>query len=243
MQYLRNNTENKLNDILLKKYLNIPASQLLSDPNLEITLSNRSYIISNEQLFSDSIPTIAPTDLSDRIISIDKGQKKEVSTRFNHIVKYTKLQLVPIQTTSSGNITFWSKGPTALTPRLNILRYAIPYNYDPAASYDIIVYISNNSNRNDYNSYKPVSQDGGNELNPTEYYPWIIDVDSGILTFITGLPPNYYVAITFWRYEGRFGFQSVIADAPKLIFDGGVPSTNFNENVGNVVVISGGGPG
>jgi hypothetical protein len=230
-QLIMDENRSKLSDILLKKYLNIPAAYIGSASSLEVPLVNRSYVISDRQLFSDSVPEVAPTDISnDTTFSQTVGQSRKFSISIPHIIKYEKLLLDPIQGDQQYYYTFWSKGTLPTNPKANRLRNTISYNYDPAGSYAITVYINNGSG-----DEQVISDDSTR--------PWIFDADSGILTFFNGISKTSTVKITFWRYEGRFGFQSVIADAPKLIFDGGVPSTNFNENVGNVVVISGGGPG
>jgi hypothetical protein len=58
-------------------------------------------------------------------------------------------------------------------------------------------------------------------------YPWVFDGDAGVLTFISTnqLPAGSTVKITFWRYEGRFGFP----DAPTFLLDGGRPNTDFSK--------------
>jgi hypothetical protein len=199
---------------------------------LEPGLNARARIYPNKQLFMYEIPDIAyDTDLSSTVVNITYNSQNVGTCRehnsFYYIKKYFDLKLKHIQSQRS----FWFIGTDESSSNpdsTNKLNNAIPYNYNFNKTYTPIVKINGTT----------VSSDSGHKQ-------WYFDTDAGVLTFYENLTiaENDKVTITFWRYEGPLGFPNIRADAPKLIFDGGVPSTNFNENVGNVVVISGGGPG
>lgn len=211
-----------IQDILFKKYQGYPAAYLLSSIISEPPFYAATSVISaNEQLYSDSIPGVAPalTDLSHDLIFPSSLGERHYTKSGTTLAYYIKYPLEGIQLTSSGDkfTTYWAKGTTFANPKANKLRYAIPTKYDPRGSYRIIVYIDEKNGL------------GDNETPADSNNKWFFDADTGILTFPNGINITYDVKITFWRYEGRFGFQAVGSTAQKFIFDGGSPSTNLNQ--------------
>lgn len=214
-------------DLFYKKSQGIPYAYPESSITNEPGLNARQRIFPSKQLFSDDIPNkVSDTDLSSTIVDVSYGGvivgTYRVHNNFSYIKKYIKLKLKSIKQQRS----YYFIGTDRTNYTTNLLMNAIPYNYDESLTYSPVVEIDNS----------PKNSDSGDRQ-------WYLDPDAGILTFYDDLLPTEddKVTITFWRYEGRFGFQTVATNAPKLIFDGGTPNTNFNQGVGNVVVISGGG--
>ena len=182
-------SDNKL-DLLYKKFIGIPLSNPSGAAASEAAGSSKSKIIPSLQIFSQSIPSSAPTDLSNVTFTpTNSGGTKQISAGNTHIAKYTQLGLSEVQP----QISYRYANPSVST---NLTSPAIPGNYDIAGStYAITLYGS----------------DGTTVINPSTY-PWVFDTDSGYVTFIDPAnllpislaPPK----ITFWRYEGTFGLSS-----------------------------------
>ena len=179
-------SDNKL-DLLFKKFIGIPLSNPSGAAASEAAGSSKLKIIPSLQIFSQSIPSTAPTDLSNVTFTpTNSGGTKQISSGNTHIAKYTQLGLAEVQPQTS----YRYANPSVST---NLTSPAIPGNYDVAGStYAITLYGS----------------DGTTVINPSTY-PWVFDTDSGYVTFIdpsnlltTALAPP---KITFWRYEGTFG--------------------------------------
>lgn len=90
------------------------------------------------------------------------------------------------------SLTQISGQPTAFYS--DALKDAIPFNFDPAGTYVPVVKKADNS----------VINFGQND--------WVIDPDTGMLTFFAGLPAGVSAAsppkVTFWKYVGPKGFSS-----------------------------------
>ena len=182
-------SDNKL-DLLYKKFIGIPLSNPSGAAASEAAGSSKSKIIPSLQIFSQSIPSTAPSDLiSATFTPTNSGGSKQISSGNTHIAKYTQLGLAEVQPQTS----YRYANPSVST---NLTSPAIPGNYDVAGStYAITLY----------------GNDGTTVINPSTY-PWVFDTDSGYVSFIdpanllpTSLAPP---KITFWRYEGTFGLGS-----------------------------------
>jgi hypothetical protein len=186
-------------DILFKKAFGLADAF----PNQSLTLenvTNRPAVYPSLQIYQQSIPSVAPTDIN--VVSFTSingtatiagvSTKKEVSAGYSYIVKYTNLTLKDATGSSSKKVSYYYSSTN------NLLQYSIPNGYDPATnSYNITVY--------NKNGVVVASNDTTD--------PWVFDPDSGVITF-TSTASNYYFTqgppiITFWRYEGTFGFPSV----------------------------------
>ena len=179
-------SDNKL-DLLYKKFIGVPLSNPSGAAASEAAGSSKSKIIPSLQIFSQSIPSTAPSDLSNVTFTpTNSGGTKQISSGNIHIAKYTQLGLAEVQP----QISYRYANPSVST---NLTSPAIPGNYDVAGStYAITLY----------------GNDGTTVINPSTY-PWVFDTDSGYVSFIdpanllpTALAPP---KITFWRYEGTFG--------------------------------------
>jgi hypothetical protein len=156
--------------------------------------------VTNNQIYSQPIPS-STAGLT--LTSTVNG--KQTLVDFPYIAKYTQLNLVDI--TSSKNLAFAHNADQSIS----YTRNAIPSNYDLQGSYGIKVFDS-----------RGFEYDGN--------YPWVFDVDSGILLFLNAAsPPNTPPKITFWRYEGTTGLGSFgLSDASLnyRLFVGGDVSLN-----------------
>ncbi len=151
------------------------------------------------RLYSKDIPSTAPTSLSDTTIT--KGYKKSVSAATESI-SYTRS--VPTDSNQSyivkySNVPLYGfSGQTDrafyyndLSGTDNLLKYAIPANYDANGSYNYTVYLNNGTT--------VVSKDN-----------YSFDTDAGLITFYNypsvsqSSPPK----VTFWRYEGTLGIPN-----------------------------------
>jgi len=180
-------------DILYKKFvLGVTDANPNKDAAAEAGL-NRPSIIPSLQILTNTIPAIAPIDLSSvtSFTPANGAGTKQVSTTYPYIAKYTQLKLVDATSSKLGVSFAYSTSQAT-----NLCTYAIPFNYDlVTATYAITVYDSLGT--------VIASNDSTN--------PWVFDPDAGVVTF-TSTVANYKLAnappsITFWRYEGQLGFS------------------------------------
>ena len=170
--------------LLYKKNFGVTDTQGTAAVSQE-SITSRARIIPSIQIFQQSIPTALPTDFV-RDFSFTKGQRWTSAT-YPHIVKYINVTLKHINLFES----YWFTDATLANPELNILTSAIPASYG-AGFYQTIVYDS-----------------AGNPLSAAGTYPWVFDVDGGVLKFFTNLTSgNAPPTISFYRYEGTFGFPA-----------------------------------
>lgn len=166
-------------------------------------------IIPSLQIFSDPIPSVAPSILLTETDGYSQDMtfsqtvnpsavqtatglicKRWTSTKYPHIVKYENLQLVQEQFQESYKGTIGG---------VNYLSQTIPFNYDPAGSYGIVV--------------KTHLAGTGflNRARDDATIPWYYDKDAGFITFYgANRATNLLInpIMTFWRYEGGFGLGS-----------------------------------
>ena len=173
--------------LLYKKNFGVTDTQGTAAVSQE-SITSRARIIPSIQIFQQPIPTALPTDFT-RDFSFTKGQRWTSAT-YPHIVKYLNVTLKHINLFES----YWFTDATLANPELNILTSAIPASYG-AGFYQIIVYDS-----------------AGNPLSAAGTYPWVFDVDGGVLKFFTNLTSgNAPPTISFYRYEGTFGLSAATA--------------------------------
>ena len=170
--------------LLYKKNFGVTDTQDTAAVSQE-SITSRSRIIPSIQIFQQPIPTALPTDFV-RDFTFTKGQRWTSAT-YPHIVKYVTVTLKHINLYES----YWFTDATAANPELNILTSAIPVSYG-AGFYQTIVYDS-----------------AGNPLSAAGTYPWVFDVDGGVLKFFNNLTAgNAPPTISFYRYEGTFGLSA-----------------------------------
>jgi predicted acyltransferase (DUF342 family) len=197
-------------DILYKKFLGVPDSYPNQDPSLEPGLA-KTAVFPSLQIYSQDIPIPNPIDFDypntyteDENFSPLNGHPigsaatkfgqsasaRYYSNDYNYIVFYQYIVL----TDTNVNKNSFSYSKIAAD---NILKYAIPKNFDLTAenSYDVLA----------------VWAKDGTVIAATDgTYPWVFDPDSGILTFYYNALPSSYSPpiISFARYEGTFGLGS-----------------------------------
>lgn len=209
-------------NLLYKKYLGLPNAYPTAGAAQDVTtISSRPKVFANLQVFSQSVPATAPSDMvldaswnsANSSIGVSFAPTRAYSSANPYIVKYTNIPLKAVQVNVSfeadisglkdASGTLYSTYSTK--PRF--LSQAIPGNFDPAGSYGVTVTNKNNS-------------DSIAQFN--NQYPWILDGDAGFLTFYgspqNGQPPlqfyNVSPTITLWRYEGIIGIGSTTSVAP-----------------------------
>jgi hypothetical protein len=176
-------------------------------------------IIPASQIYTQEIPSVAPTDLIEEPFDwpikpsgaeevIRTGayaggraalpQKKYKSAAYPWIKKYENFQVL----TEHDKVSYNGK----VSPDNNILAHTIPFNQDRGGSYAIKVMVYDASGGN--GGFLQFQRDDPR-------LSWNYDKDAGFITFY-GDRPKYLGAtdylnndinpiMTFWRYEGNFG--------------------------------------
>lgn len=188
-------------EILYNKSLGASTSAAGAGFSALPSASAAAKIIPSLQIFSDPIPATA--NLIDDLVqdmtfsqtvtpSAEQTAASAVCRRFTsakypHMVKYENFQLIQEQFQESYKGTIGG---------VNYISQTIPFNYDPGMSYNIQVRTHSGSVF---------------EIRPRDstIIPWYYDKDAGYITFYganraTNLIKN--PIMTFWRYEGGFGF-------------------------------------
>ena len=195
-------TESNKIEILYKKSLGVPTTKPNATVAQEPSTSALPTIIPSLQIFSEKIPTTAPTTdlILDDSFSQDGNSlaKRYYSIDASYIVKYENIQLTEVQYRQSYKGTASLKGVST-----NLLSKTIPFNYDPDLTYDITVKLYNDATSTSTTIF-PSSSD---------VMPWNYDKDAGFITFYGSVTnKNTYLQqaplMTFWRYEGTFGISS-----------------------------------
>lgn len=195
-------------EILYNKSLGASTSAAGAGFSALPSASASAKIIPSLQIFSDPIPSVAPSILitetdgysqdgtfsqtlnpSEEQTATGLICKRWTSTKYPHMVKYENFQLIQEQFQESYKGTIGG---------VNYLSQTIPFNYDPGMSYNIQVRTHSGSLF---------------EIRPRDstIIPWYYDKDAGYITFYganraTNLIKN--PIMTFWRYEGGFGLGS-----------------------------------
>ncbi len=166
-----------------------PAVPFFSEPKRSLVPTITSQIWGDSSLIPPTAPVLPP----DGIDPSGTVQYKEKLT----------LSAMP------GGVSFYS----------SLLVNAIPFNYDPAGSYNYTIYKSD-----------------GTTVIPFGDGNWIVDNSSGLLTFYGTLPSGMPPKITFYRYVGTLGVSGsgITTDAAgvTVISDGasGVNPVNKGES-------------
>ena len=78
---------------LYNKYQNTATTNLTADYLYQGLGNARPRIIPSSQLYNQPIPDTPPTDLTEVAFNNDLAEKKQVSTTYPHIAKYTRIRL------------------------------------------------------------------------------------------------------------------------------------------------------
>jgi len=197
-------------NFLFKKSFGIANSKPYWDYSDETVGFNSTPFTNLNSLYSQKIPTI--NELIP-LIKIDSwvnpnggGGEKWISSNFPYISYYSSIVMNPcLQNQFSNTFFCGTKYFDSLNNRAysNFSTNAIPNNYGDGISFNHLVY--------SFNETRLFSENNGTGGS------WILDTDSGILTFydvvrIPGIrvdvnnPPR----ITYWRYEGLTGNANIV---------------------------------
>jgi hypothetical protein len=220
-------------DILFKKSLGLPDAFPNKPSSNEVAVgSNRPAVLPASQIYQQPIPSTAPSDLVSASFTVGNGAAqlggnpatKQVSTAYPYIAKYNYIPLIDATGNSNNKVSYCYKIGSG-----NILQNSISSAYDIAGSYGISLFT---------NAGTPLLSSNATD-------GWVIDNDSGVVTF-TNSTTNYYFTsgppfISFWRYEGAFGIQNFSTDITmnNRLFVAGDVSMNSRLFVGNDVIING----
>jgi len=203
-------------NFLFKKSLGIPNTRPHGDFTSELYTWNSILNVDNKTLYSQKIPYDA-SDIG-RLIQvpfsnigypndfltsfIDSLSSKYISSNYPYIALYSNVLMVPTDNGNSNTFFCGNTNNQSFINNTSFSKNAIPYYYGDGLIYNHIVYLCN--------GIFPLSplnaQDGGS---------WILDTDSGVITFYDTVtngiidnsnPPR----ITFWRYEGLTGNSGIV---------------------------------
>jgi len=196
-------------NFLFKKSFGIANSKPYWDYSDETVGFNSTPFTNLNSLYSQKIP-ITINELNP-LVKIDnwvnpngRGGEKWISSNFPYISNYRLIDMTPCVGNQFSNtffcgVTYYdSTGNPAYS---NFSTNSIPNNYGDGISFKHLVYSSNGSPLSSQNNGT-----GGS---------WILDTDSGVLTFYDAVigrsvnnenPPR----ITYWRYEGLTGNANIV---------------------------------
>ena len=202
------------NDILLKKFIGVAETNKLSTYNNEIKTFSRTNII-NSQIYGQTIPSIAPNANINNIIK--NFTKDNISTYTYTSKDYNWIQYIkqlPLTTIITSKSVYYNA----------LLKHSIPFNYDSI-----------------YNSYQytlTTSKGLYNNSNIIANSNYIIDHDSGYLTFINGdWDETLYGSpiISFYRYNGTFGIELELPPLTTTLTLTRSTNGNVNIDLGNLI--------
>ena len=177
--------QNQINDLLTKKIQGAPFTDINQPASLEAAGSSQ-FKVQASNIWSQTVPSTAPSYSTGT--TLPTGGTKYVSST-SYIVYYDKVILSSV----NAGISYRYAGTNPIDVlNTNILINAIPFNQDPAGSYNIKVY------------------DGTTLVPSNGSTPWYFDGASGYLTFYTSI--SFTPSISFWRYEGTMGTSSVTSN-------------------------------
>ena len=213
---------------IYKKILGKPTT-LIQEPHLQepnVIFGNNIHshlnIFANQTFLRDSIPYNVPTSLQTSILDDNDnnifGSKIGKSDSTNTIKKFVKL---PMHYIPGSKLLDSNNDIISFSFYLDKLEDSIPYNYDSQGTYNYKLY------RFDTANFIYI-QLNTNEAN------WILDNDTGILTFDnsinSNLPESQHITITnppyisFYKYIGGKGLYPLVFNKNELIS----VKSNFN---------------
>lgn len=199
---------NKIN-YLFKKSFGKPTTilepELLQEPNIIFSNNISSYpsLFSHKYLYRDPIPDEVPIDLINSILDDSNnnliGSIVGKTSNDGSIKKFNK---IPLQYVYGSKNTDENENILSISFYSKLLEKSIPYNYDPNGTY----------------AYELFRYDGITEINYSEG-DWILDNDTGILTFFSTINFNIenslYVTpetppkISFYKYNSAIGLYPI----------------------------------
>ncbi len=177
---------------LFKKYQGYVNTADNTSVGTEYPVLASVYVLQNRVL-KQEIPSVAPSTTSGtappNVVSKLVG-----NSPYSYIVKYVQATLIPLLAYNADTAFVYSTDQSE-----NILRNAIPNNYDKAGSYATSVFANI-----------------GESLVELAAENFTFDRDAGVIS-IFGYPSINRTnppIVTFWRYEGLIGPDGVGADGP-----------------------------
>jgi len=205
-------------NLLYKKFQQTAFTNVNAAPSAEAAGSSVLNIMA-KNIWTLDIPNVAPFSITNANVEnlTYNGQstgKKYFVSDPSYIYYYDKV-LLTTQFLNNGYAwryygTDATSGATILNT--NILRGAIPSNYDPDNSYKVFVFNSST---------------GTNIPDNDAFYPWTFDGTAGYLTFFNPVP--FIPCISFWRYVGPLGFPTNMSSNSGLT---GLPSQGITGTQG-----------
>lgn len=206
-------------DMLFKKQFGVVDAHPMAPFSVEPVVSSRPSVMADQQLWAQSVPTTAPTDLVSATFTNPgvAGGTKQTSTAKSYIAKYTGCALATGVNGTSSGVSYTFSGAT------NYLTDVIPFNYDPMGGYTV-----------------SVSVGGINTLMTDATNPWVLDADAGYLIFLGSAAISTAVTITYWRYEGTKGLSGTIAASAvsasgAIVATGNVSGQQTNDTLVNTI--------
>ena len=224
--------------LLYKKFMGAANSVPGSKNYLgDVSLFARPRIFANQQLFTNSIPDIPPNLGSTQTFNHPAEQNRlavwnNTDATANSLLNLGTVYIGDISASDTGldvtptysylkkyvNVALVQERPgvsytcNSVSGDINYLSDQIPYNYSKNLEYAPSVIL--NTYNTSTTSFDQIT------LNPTlGDYPYFLDQDAGVLTFIRPTPIDIntqYVSMTYWRYEGAKGASSLSG-----VIDGG----------------------
>lgn len=194
-------------ELLFKNLLGKPSTDTTRKFFQEPSRPSRPAVIANTQLWSDVIPSTAPSDLVSLTESslgddgnIIKGNLYGKTSSTNQFIKrYIK---IPLNMIIGTNNLAYEADIDPVNNNTKVLQDSIPFNFDISGSYEIKIYKNSSYDINE--PQIPFGPSGGE---------WLIDNTGGVLTFydyeiLTGVDEFNPPLISFYRYIGAKGVVS-----------------------------------
>jgi len=181
---------------LFKKSFGIPNAQAYKTYRFDFSGTyNSTQTIKNNFIYAQYIPDTAPSDtIEDTSWSIPQSSRY-ISQSYPYLVNYRDILMTGL---NSDNPSFVCKNSDDTL----ISNNTIPYYYGDHSSYNIILKGNNNTLLN---------------FGLLSAGSWIMDTDSGILTFYDDVDPTIATVnkdtpprISYWRYEGLTGNANIV---------------------------------
>ena len=224
----------KLN-YLFKKSLNKPntlaSDKYFQEPNIIFNSNiNTNFIYAHKSLCRDNISNVLDTNLLNATLDNDNNEinGSYIGKTLNNVTRYEKLQMNYVYGSMVKNDL---NEITYISFFLKELQNSLSFNFDPNGSYKPYVY------RQDINNNNILI------LLNNSIGEYIIDHDTGILTFYNKMNTNYDTnlhisntnppVISFYKYSGNYGLYPIIFDNNNLSV-----TINSNLNVKNNIIIN-----
>ena len=240
-------TEKSYLNLLLKKIQNAPYTN--NNKTIAGEAPGTSQInIQPSQIWNQYIPNEAPKDLGTATTVTGSTNNylytMQTATNYSYIKYYSNV-LLSSNNVNNDYISFIYAGSLiGQIPTTNLLINAIPFTQGSSSSYTINLQRSTTNGSTSPTDLIPMASNAPD-------YPWYFDVDSGYLTFLNGpIPTDWFLFLTFWRYEGTTGVYNDIYDIsgnigigninPQYALDvSGTINTNSNVNVSKDIIVNG----